>query len=822
MADKSKFGQSAPPAGAEAPDADPFAELTRIMGFDPRAQGDVNAQTDSLSDEQFVESLGEIDASAATPIAADVAAEVSRQVSIAQGSEELSDDFGIDLERELMGDFLASEPVSATTGSSEDDEAFEAAFADELVPVKATDSEAQADLDADVVALNRTFGQAEASELEVSGAAPMATSDEGDDEFDAVFASEIGDEQVEEALVAPTEAPIVASSDTSDFELDFDLDDIDSAIEREMEQALGSDLRATDAVSAADDDDMFDSALADSFNDFAVDAADAAPVVAADAFADLERDLASGLDLEGLNEVSKDAPRPEAPRVSTRHVAGDEGLDDLIAALEAASARSTKKETSGSVRSASNEDSSSAAAKMSDHYQTRNDHDFRPRQGHGAPRVAAPEIETTEMYDRAHSMVDDLDLPDVAYDEPVHAGNEIDLEFDNLLNEMSRGEPATRQASAPRGYDQYASHDRGFEPAQAARQPASPSYEEDYSFDSVFAQPEDAAARRQPDSRAPHPQAQQAYQNHADDFSDFDFDDSDFGNEGDLPANPAYRNHDRGGRGGRGMMIAALVGGVALLGGIGAFAMNWGGDSGAPALVQADGSPMKIRPENPGGSSVPHQDSAVYDTVSRSGGGDQPVQQRLVSGTEEPMAIPQPNDSEDDELAALTKGEDRIQPTEASADAAQDPLAVAPRKVRTMVVKPDGTLVPADEPAVNAAAEPTVEDIANTPVGEPELITTGATRAVPAKVAAAAPVVAGGWSVQVASQPSEAGASKSMADISKRYGNVIGNRGANIVKAEVEGKGTYWRVRVAAASRDDAVSLCSNLKSAGGSCFVTR
>lgn len=818
MADKSKFGQMAPPAGAEAPDADPFAELTRIMGFDPRAQGDLNAQTGSVSEEQFVESIFEVDAPAPAPVVADVAAGVSRQVSNAQDSEEFSDDFGIDLERELMGDFLASEPVSAATGASEDDEAFEAAFADEVVSAQATDSEAQADLDADVVALNKAFGKAEAAEPEVSGIAPMATYDEGDDEFDAVFASEIGDEHNEETSVATTEAPVVVSSDNSDFELDLDLDDIDSAIEREMQQALGSDLRASDVVAADAGDEAFDGALADSFKDFAGDAQEPAPVVA-DAFADLEKDLASGLDLDGL----KDVPQPEAPRANTRHVVGDESLDDLIAALEAASARSTTKETSGSVRSASNEDSSSAAAKMSDHYQTRDDHDFRPRQGHSGQRsTAAPEIETTEMYDRAHSMVDDLYLPEVAYDEPVHAANEIDLEFDNLLNEMSRGEPATRQASAPRGYDQYASHDRAFEPEQAQRQPASPSYEEDYGFDSVFAQPENTAAQRQPAGRAPQPHAQQAYQNQTDDFSDFDFDDSDFDNGGDVAANPAYRNSDRGGRGGRGMMIAALVGGVALLGGIGAFAMNWGGDSGAPALVQADGSPMKIRPENPGGSSVPHQDSAVYDTVSRSGGADQPVQQRLVSGTEEPMAIPQPNDMEDDELAALTKGEDRIQPTEVSADPAQDPLAVAPRKVRTMVVKPDGTLVPADEPAVNSAAEPTVEDIANTPVGEPELITTGATRAVPAKVVAAAPVVAGGWSVQVASQPSEAGASKSMADISKRYGNVIGTRGSNIVKAEVEGKGTYWRVRVAAASRDDAVSLCSNLKSAGGSCFVTR
>ena len=51
---------------------------------------------------------------------------------------------------------------------------------------------------------------------------------------------------------------------------------------------------------------------------------------------------------------------------------------------------------------------------------------------------------------------------------------------------------------------------------------------------------------------------------------------------------------------------------------------------------------------------------------------------------------------------------------------------------------------------------------------------------------------------------------------------VIGGKGVNIVKAEIAGKGTFWRVRVPAGSRGDAVSLCESYKAAGGNCFVSR
>ncbi|HWD11950.1 MAG TPA: SPOR domain-containing protein [Pseudochrobactrum sp.] len=82
-------------------------------------------------------------------------------------------------------------------------------------------------------------------------------------------------------------------------------------------------------------------------------------------------------------------------------------------------------------------------------------------------------------------------------------------------------------------------------------------------------------------------------------------------------------------------------------------------------------------------------------------------------------------------------------------------------------------------------------------------------------------VPAGTWFIQVASQPSAELAQKNYANLSSRYGNIIGGRGVDIKKADIAGKGTYYRVRIPGGTKAEAAALCERLKSAGGSCFPT-
>jgi hypothetical protein len=519
-----------------------------------------------------------------------------------------------------------------------------------------------------------------------------------------------------------------------------------------------------------------------------------------------------------------------------------------------------------------------------------------------------PDVETVDVPERVVALADDLDIPDLSFEEDQPAApayDDLDAEFASLLTDMN----ATEIASAPvqgRGYEDeaysvgFSGYDRRDLRAEAQAAPAAPA---------SFAVANDYDADDLPGSR-PVSQAE-----------DFATDELDYDPElEEAMAIPGLAEREAAQPRRRGMMIVALVGAVVVLGGLGALAFSFGGKGGseAPVIVKADNSPIKVKPENPGGTVVPNQDNKVYDAVTKGGGAAkpaEPVQQKLVNTTEQPVDLaskepPQsrvvdlsPNagtgaETADNPDAALPgvaqapepesaqpaaptpKSEDRIaQVLQQDADngANNDVVAVAPRKVKTMMVKPDGSLVPREDPAPAApkvaAAEPSdpapqhvapasdsqqtgtvtseadqadstakpakpvkkteaKAQSADTPATVPVAPARPSDQPVdivgevkPDQVASIDPASAasgGSWSMQIASQPTVESAQSTYKDLQRRYGSVLSGRTANIVKAEIAGKGTFYRVRVPAQSRNDAIALCTSYKAAGGNCFVSR
>lgn len=77
-----------------------------------------------------------------------------------------------------------------------------------------------------------------------------------------------------------------------------------------------------------------------------------------------------------------------------------------------------------------------------------------------------------------------------------------------------------------------------------------------------------------------------------------------------------------------------------------------------------------------------------------------------------------------------------------------------------------------------------------------------------------------GWGVQLIGNVSETVALASYQQLQKRYNGILGSRQPLVIKTNV-GVGSYWyRVRIAAATRGAAESLCRQLRAAGGSCLV--
>ncbi len=468
-----------------------------------------------------------------------------------------------------------------------------------------------------------------------------------------------------------------------------------------------------------------------------------------------------------------------------------------------------------------------------------------------APRAALPEIETVEVAESVQPVADDLDIPDIDYGAQDAAApfDDLEAEFADVFGTVAQDEPAPAAA-----------------PVAAALPDMQP-----YMLDDAQWQ----AAQSFPDSDADYESdLERAVASSAYDEEE---------------AQPAPRR--------RFILVAAAIAGVALLGGFGVFGMSmFGGGSDTPALVRADSEPMKVRPENPGGATVPNQNNEVYQRVAGGANNAAPEQERLISSTEEPVDVNAREAAQEpvalapgiDDEAGAVKSEDRIEPEAAQPPVAEETAVVTPRRVRTMVVRPDGTMVPREE-IEPAAAEPALgqpADIAGQPaapaqplagvlaqpadgaltaeIDDGPVVDTPQTVAVvptqrtepqaPARPAAQAPVqqpaaqpavqrpaapapvaapvsapaaaapagATSEWSMQIASQPTAEGAQSTYQDLARRYGSVLEGKGVNIVRADIEGRGTYYRVRIPASSRDEAIQLCTRYKSAGGSCFVSR
>ncbi len=80
-----------------------------------------------------------------------------------------------------------------------------------------------------------------------------------------------------------------------------------------------------------------------------------------------------------------------------------------------------------------------------------------------------------------------------------------------------------------------------------------------------------------------------------------------------------------------------------------------------------------------------------------------------------------------------------------------------------------------------------------------------------------------GFAVQLASFRSEAEAEAAWADARARHGRVLLDREHMIERADIPGKGIYYRLRVGPlAAKNTAAALCSTLKAQGQDCYVSK
>ena len=310
--------------------------------------------------------------------------------------------------------------------------------------------------------------------------------------------------------------------------------------------------------------------------------------------------------------------------------------------------------------------------------------------------------------------------------------------------------------------------------------------------------------------------------------------------------------------------LAALV----LAGGAVAYgyhAMFGPRGSSPPPVIHADSTPSKIVPAGQ------NKDSSKLITERVANAGE-----KIVAREEKPVDI-------SDKIAASSPNFPAAAPAPVAAapqaSAGTGVIGTEPRKVHTIVIRPDGeqAAAPAVPPAAAAAPAPAAPPLApakmaaatpespfppappppahtaqanppmpearpaqpahaarartNAPLSlspdaqaplkpETRVASVGPTSLAPAAAPAAAK---GAYAVQVSSQRSEQEAQAAFHALQGKYPTQLGGKPMFVHKVELGAKGTYYRALVGPfASSSEAVSLCTSLKSAGGSCFIQR
>lgn len=244
---------------------------------------------------------------------------------------------------------------------------------------------------------------------------------------------------------------------------------------------------------------------------------------------------------------------------------------------------------------------------------------------------------------------------------------------------------------------------------------------------------------------------------------------------GETPSGEA-RDADR-----RGLVLAGVMVAIAALAALGGYVYSrMVEDAGVPEvpLVQADTSPTKKRPDEPGGMTIPNQDKLVYETLGDRGG--EGTVERLLPPPEEPLPPPAP--PEPDVSAS---------PAPAAAPSTQ----AAPASEPETKPAPPATPEPASAPAI-AAAPP----------------------------APAPPVATAGYLVQLAAFRKASAADIAWGRLSKSHRDLLGLLAPSVQRVDLGAdKGVFYRLRAGplgdvAAAR----SLCAKLKARKLDCLVVK
>ncbi len=270
--------------------------------------------------------------------------------------------------------------------------------------------------------------------------------------------------------------------------------------------------------------------------------------------------------------------------------------------------------------------------------------------------------------------------------------------------------------------------------------------------------------------------------------------------------------------------------------------------SGEPPIIRADNSPTKVVPptdtkvpdrlaSSDGSEKIVPREEAPVDINTRAVGprvvfpqlnqnsnppSPASVSPGALSATSPVVVLPSSSSgtmpsSEPRRVKTVRVGGDQPDNTADAVNPPSPPPAAPPRAARAPRNSPNSANASANGPL---SLSPQSADSAPAPAAAPRARVAATTNPVQAEPDSGA--ASSGFMVQVSSQPSEGVAQASYRALQTKFPAVLGGHDPVIKRAELGDKTVYRAMVGPFGSREEALQLCTTLKSAGGQCFVPK
>ncbi|MCC9622785.1 SPOR domain-containing protein [Thalassospira sp. MA62] len=253
---------------------------------------------------------------------------------------------------------------------------------------------------------------------------------------------------------------------------------------------------------------------------------------------------------------------------------------------------------------------------------------------------------------------------------------------------------------------------------------------------------------------------------------------------------------------------AVLIGG---LGGAGYWFYNQGQpsqDEGDLPILLPDPSPIKIRPEDPGGMEVPHRETTVYDQLSDIDPDQNVVLQELPDMPRVPEVTATPSSGENT-LSEAAASETMVADNgEGSREQQSSTIDEENAGSQSAIAAPA-----IDEPEPLSDAQKAIAAAENRSAPE----SPATTQAPPSS----SPI--GSYRIQLASVRDENAPAAEWKRLSSKHKQLLGSLEMFVERADLGDNGVYYRLQAGPLASDGAATqLCEQLKQLNVGCIVVR